>query len=187
MSLDGFVADETDAVPFIFDWYNNGNVVTDNAKSPELTFETTPQSAEHIREDMRNVRSFVCGRRLFDITDGWGGQHPYDVPVFCVTHHPPDDTSRWPNTTFVTDLTEAVEQAKAISEDGWVAIGGGSITSQCLELGLLDEIRVNLTPVLLNRGVRWFDKIGRAAIELDGPTKIIEGDQVVHLYYDVKR
>src|SRR4051794_25290665 len=89
MSLDGFVADENDGVPFIFDWYNNGDVVTENAK-PELTFRTTPQSAEHIREGMRLVRSIVCGRRLFDVTDGWGGQHPFDVPIFCVTHNPPD-------------------------------------------------------------------------------------------------
>ena len=132
MSLDGFVADENDGVPFIFDWYNNGDVVTENAK-PELTFRTTPRSAEHIREGMANVRSIVCGRRLFDITDGWGGQHPFDVPVFVVTHKVPVDW-KWIDTapfTFVTEgVVAAVERAKAQATDGFIAIAGGSITSQ---------------------------------------------------------
>jgi dihydrofolate reductase len=186
MSLDGFIAAPDDTVPYIFDWYTNGDVVTENAK-PDLTFRTTPQSAEHIREGKAGIRNMIFGRRTFDITDGWGGQHPFDVPIFVVTHTIPTDW-KWIDTapfTFVTSgVKDAVEQAKAQAGEGIVGVGGASITQQCLELGLLDEIRVNLTPVLLGTGIRWLDVT--KTIEFEDP-KVIEGRQVVHLYYRVKR
>ena len=61
----------------------------------------------------------------------------------------------------------------------------GNLASQCLELGLLDEIWLDLVPVLLGSGVRFFDQLGSAPIELDGPD-ISEGARVTHLRYVVR-
>jgi len=183
MSLDGFIADPDDDVPFIFDWYGAGDVVTDSVKS-ELTFRTSQASAEHIRRTMREARAMVVGRRLFDITNGWGGQHPFDVPIFVVTHNVPTGWEHidWAPFTFVTTgVKDAIEQAKQLG-DVW--LGGASITQQALNEGLVDEIRVNLAPVLLGAGIRWFDNI-KTTVELDDPV-VVESTRVTHLYYKVR-
>jgi dihydrofolate reductase len=111
------------------------------------------------------------------------------VPLFVVTHEVPDGWPR-PNpptpVTFVTDgVARAVDQAKALAgDDGWVGVGGPNVIAQCLRAGLLDEVRINLVPVLLGDGIRYFDGLGPVA--LDGPT-VIEGDRVTHLIYRVQR
>jgi dihydrofolate reductase len=88
--------------------------------------------------------------------------------------------------TFVTDaVRSAVEQASALAgDDGWIGVGGPNVIGQCLQAGLLDEVRINLVPVLLGDGIRYFGGLGPAA--LDDPT-IIEGDRVTHLIYRVRR
>jgi dihydrofolate reductase len=63
----------------------------------------------------------------------------------------------------------------------------GTITSQCLDLGLLDEITIDLVPVLLGGGVSFFEQLEAAPILLDGPTLVVEGSRVTHLRYTVRR
>ncbi|MEU4778733.1 dihydrofolate reductase family protein [Micromonospora sp. NPDC023633] len=88
---------------------------------------------------------------------------------------------------FVTEgIGAAVAQARELAGDRWVGVNGGSIARQCLEAGLLDEIRVNLVPVLLGGGVPFFDQVRDAPVELSNPT-VVEGDRVTHLYYRVRR
>jgi dihydrofolate reductase len=189
MSLDGFIADRDDRVGPLFDWYGNGPVETATAFPDRFRFQTSAASAEYLQQAMRHVKALVCGRRLFDV-GRWGenGQ-PFGVPVFVVTHAVPDG---WPRAdapqpvTFVTDgVRSAVEQACAVAgDDGWIGVGGPNVIGQCLQAGLLDEVRINLVPVLLGDGIRYFDGLGPAA--LDGPT-VIEGDRVTHLIYRVRR
>jgi dihydrofolate reductase len=82
---------------------------------------------------------------------------------------------------FVTGGVErAVEQAKAVAGDKDVAVGAASIAQQCIRAGLLDEIHVDLAPVLLGGGVRLFDHLGAGPIELEY-TEVIEGAGVTHL------
>jgi dihydrofolate reductase len=107
--------------------------------------------------------------------------------VFVVTHNPPAD---WPrgNTpfTFVTEGVEAaVAQAKAAAGEKIVAISGADVAQQCLNAGLLDGIAVDLVPVLLGRGIRWFDNIANAPVTLDDP-ELTGGRGVTHLYYSVR-
>ncbi|WP_433346647.1 dihydrofolate reductase family protein [Micromonospora sp. CA-111912] len=188
MSLDGYIAGPGETgFDQLFRWYGNGEVVTPNAK-PELTFRTSPASANHLRRTMDDTGALVVGRRLFDLVDGWDGRHPLDTPVVVVTHRVPDG---WPRPdapfAFVTDGIEAaVARARELAGDRWVGVNGGSIARQCLDAGLLDEIRVNLVPVLLGGGVPFFAQLGRAPVELRGPT-VVEGDEVTHLYYRVRR
>jgi dihydrofolate reductase len=89
--------------------------------------------------------------------------------------------------SFVTDGVEsAVAKAKIMAADKIVAVATPSITQQCLNLGLLDVIRVNLVPVLLGDGIRLFDNLRDAPILLDDP-EVIEGPRVTHLQYRVRR
>jgi dihydrofolate reductase len=186
MSLDGFVADPFDGVEHLFGWYSTGDVTVPTADS-RWTFHTTEASARHLRDALANVGALICGRRLFDVAKGWGGHHPMGVPVFVVTHNVPEG---WPRDdapfTFVTEgIESAVAQAKVVAGDKRVAVASANIAQQCLNAGLLDGISVNLVPVLLGKGIRFFDNLSGTPVELEGP-RVIEGTGVTHLYYRVK-
>jgi dihydrofolate reductase len=76
--------------------------------------------------------------------------------------------------TFVTDGVEkAVELAKELAGDMDVAVGAASIAQQCIRVGLLDEVHVNLAPVLLGEGVRLFEHLGTPPIDLES-MRVIE-------------
>ncbi len=128
----------------------------------------------------------MTGRRTFDITNGWGGSPPLGVPTFVVTHTVPQEwVYEGSPFTFVTDGVEsAVEQAKAVAGDKDAAVGAASIAQQCIGAGPLDEIHVDLTPVLLGDGVRLFDHLGTKPIELQS-TRVVEGAGVTHLTFRV--
>ena len=61
------------------------------------------------------------------------------------------------------------------------------MTQQALDLGLVDEIHVNLVPILLGDGIRWFDGLTDHPVRLAGPDRVVEGDRVTHLRYQVVR
>ncbi len=187
MSLDGFIADPSDGVEHLFGWYNNGDVTVPSADA-RWTFHTTEASAGHLRDAFGNMGALICGRRLFDVAHGWGGNHPAGVPVFVVTHTIPDG---WPRAdapfTFVTEGVErAVAQAKAVAGEKIVSVASANIAQQCLNAGLLDEIVVDLIPVLVGTGIRFFDNLSGTPIGLENP-RVIEGNAVTHLYYRVKK
>ncbi|MFI6581013.1 dihydrofolate reductase family protein [Embleya sp. NPDC050493] len=189
MSLDGFIADPSDDVAHLFGWYSNGNVETP-APGGGMTFRTSEASARHLRELFVNTGAVVTGRRLFDRTDGWGGSHPIGVPVFVVTHHIPhgwvDAHPDAPFTFVTTGVRDAVAGARAAAGDLSVGVGGADIVRQCLNAGLVDEIVVNLVPVLLGAGIRFFDHLADTPVEL-AATRVIEGRRVTHLYFRVVR
>ena len=138
MSLDGFIADRSDAVGPLFDWYGKGEVEVTGA-DPERVFRTSAASAEHIRGWSR-IGAAVIGRHLFDLTNGWNGRPVAGEAVFVVTHQAPTD---WPFPaapfTFVTDgVSSAVAQAKAFAGDRDVTVTAGDIGGQAFEAGLVD-------------------------------------------------
>jgi dihydrofolate reductase len=185
VSLDGFVADRADAVGPLFDWYNNGDVEVVSA-DPDRVFHTSAASAEYLRS-WENVGAAVIGRRLFDLTDGWGGRPAAGDAVFVVTHAAPSDWS-YPDApfTFVTDgLPSAIAQARAHAGDRDVALTGGNLTGQALQWGLVDELSVNLVPVIFGAGIRFFGDYAGDQILLDNPT-VVPGDRVTHLRYRVQ-
>ena len=109
-----------------------------------------------------------------------------DVPVFVVSSSvPPEWVYEGSPFTFVTDgLESALEQAQAVAGDKDVGVGAANIVQQCIRAGLLDEIHVDLVPVLLGDGVRLFDHLGTEPIELES-TRVIEGAGVTHLTFRV--
>ncbi|MCA1731525.1 MAG: dihydrofolate reductase family protein, partial [Actinobacteria bacterium] len=76
--------------------------------------------------------------------------------------------------------------ARAAAGEKTVAVGAASIVQQCLKAGLLDEVHVDLVPVLLGDGVRLFDHLGTEHIELE-KTEIIEAPDVTHMTFRVVR
>ena len=193
MSLDGFIAGPNDGPEHplgeggmrLFDWYSSGDTEY-RLPGTEMVFRISPQSAELLREAHRKMGAFVTGRRTFDITNGWGGSPPLGVPTFVVTHTVPQEwVYEGSPFTFVTDGVEsAVEQARAVAGDKDVAVGAASIVQQCIRAWLLDEIHVDLVPILLGGGVRLFDHLGRGPIELER-TRVVEAPGVTHLTFRV--
>ena len=193
MSLDGFIAGPNDGPerPLgeggdrLFEWFNSGDTEY-SLPGTELVFKVSAQSAELLTKVEKTMGTFVTGRRTFDITNGWGGNPPLGVPTFVVTHSVPQEwVYEGSPYTFVTDGVEsAVEQAKNVAGEKGVAVGAASIVQQCIRAGLLDEVTVNLVPVLLGGGVRLFDHLGSAPIELESKG-VIEGSGVTHLTFRV--
>jgi dihydrofolate reductase len=187
VSLDGFVADANDGVDEVFDWYFSGEVEVPT-NDPDMTFRVSEPSAEHLRSLVAGIGAMLTGRRTFEVADGWGGNHPWDVPAFVVTHEVPDGWPRPGSTVhFVTDgIESAVAQASAAAGERSVGVHGADTIQQILNAGLLDEIQVDLAAVLLGSGVRLFDHLENAPIVLGDPT-VVAGVGVTHLRYPVRR
>jgi hypothetical protein len=82
MSLDRYVADANDGVAEVFDWYFSGDVEVPTASTTSgMTFHVSAPSADHLRGLQAEVGAMLTGRRTFEVADGWGGQHPWDVPA----------------------------------------------------------------------------------------------------------
>lgn len=183
MSLDGFIAHPDDSVRHLFDWYGNGEVEI-HWPGNDMVSHVTPASATYLRDAIAKVGALVVGRRVFDYTQGWAGSHPFGAPVFVVSHSVPDG---WPRPdapfTIVTDgVGSAVAQASEVAGDKTVGLAGPNIIQQCLNSGLLDELSIELVPVLLGEGIRFFDNLTISPIMFENPT-VIEGDRVTHLVY----
>ena len=109
-----------------------------------------------------------------------------NVPVFVVSHSVPQEwVYEGSPFTFVTDgLQSALAQAKAIAGEKDVGVVGASLVQQCIRAGVLDEMHVDLVPVLLGDGVRLLDNLGTEPIELES-SRVIEGAGVTHLTFRV--
>jgi dihydrofolate reductase len=182
MSLDGRIATPDDDISRLARWFFEG----DTEVAPGAPFRTSAATAELMREALQTVGAIIGGRRYFDLAGGWGGRHPMGVPVYILTHEPPAD---WPADStihFVTDgLASAVARAREAAGDKDIAIATPGTVRQCLDAGILDELQVNVVPVVLGEGLPFFDGIERA-VELEGP-EVVEGTGVTHLRYRVVR
>jgi dihydrofolate reductase len=187
MSLDGYIADASHGgFEYLFQWYTNGDVETPTA-NPDMTLRTSAASAEHLRDLNEKTGALVVGRRLFDMTKGWGGRHPMDVPVVVVTHSVPEGWERENDSfVFVTEgIESAIDRAKSLAGDKQVGVNGGTMAAQVIQAGLLDEVHVDLVPVLLGDGIPLFADLKIAPVQLEGPTSVVEGNGVTHLAYKV--
>ena len=90
MSLDGYIAKDDNTIGRLFDWLQNGSVEVPTVDD-RITFHLSPPSAEYWQQWVGGLGALVCGRTLFDFTDGWGGRHTMDVPVVVVTHSVPTE------------------------------------------------------------------------------------------------
>lgn len=190
MSLDGYIANTDNSIGRLFDWYDAGDVEVATA-TPGLTFHLTPVSAAYWQEWTTGLGAIVCGRTLFDVTDGWGGRHTMDAPVVVVTHRVPNEwVAKHPDAPFefVTDgVAAAIARAQEIAGTSTIAVTAGTIAGQCLELGLLDTVAVDLVPVVMGEGRPFFPGLSVGDIPLGDPEVCIPSTRVTHLRMSVLR
>lgn len=190
MSLDGFIARDDNTIGSLFDWLQNGPVAVPTA-TEGITLHLTPTSAAYWEQWTARLGAIVCGRTLFDVTDGWGGRHTLDVPVVVVTSRVPTewvDAHPGAPFAFVTDgVAAAVARAQELAGERTVAVTAGTIARQCLELGLLDAVAVDLVPVVMGSGRPYFGEGTTGDALLGDPTVCVQGDRVTHLLFPVTR
>ena len=190
MSLDGFIAGPGDDVRQVFSWYFSGDT---EFRFPGVgdrwAMKVSKASAQVLQEAVDAAGALVTGRRQFDNTNGWDGCHPANVPVFVVSHRPAP--AEWlkahPNApfTFVPEGVEAaIARAQKVAGDKTVIVDGASIVHQAIRAGLVDEVAIDLVPVLLGQGVRYFDETGPTPIRLEH-IRTVEGAGVTHLQFRV--
>jgi dihydrofolate reductase len=154
-------------------------------------------SSAVLEESLENVGATIMGRNMFgggpgpwgdDPWDGWwGDEPPFHHPVFVLTHHERQrlDKQGGNSFTFVTDgIESALEQAKQAADGKDVALGGGAeVAQQYLAAGLVDELLINLTPVLLGGGTRLFENLGDVSTIGLEQVRVVEAPEVAHLLY----
>jgi dihydrofolate reductase len=187
VSLDGYIAADDDTVGPLFDWYRNGDVEV-VLGDPDRPLRVSAASAAYIRAEWAGVRATVIGRRLFDLTNGWGGVPAAGEHVVVVTHAPPRD---WPFPdapfTFVSDgVVSAVAQARAFASDGDVSVTAGNIGGQALAAGLVDEVHSDLVPVVLGSGKPFFGSFTGGPLLLEDARRVVAGDRVLHVIHPVR-
>jgi dihydrofolate reductase len=193
VSLDGFVAgpDQSRENPIgvggmeLHDWH--------------LTADEPGREVDRRMRDLllRPRGAYVMGRNMFGPVRGewdedwqgwWGDEPPYHAPVFVLTHHPhePIELKGGTTFTFVTDgFDSAFAQARASAGDQGVDIAGGASTvRQALRAGVVDELLLNVAPVLLGAGERLFDDVPDPGLE---PVEVAHSDRATHIRYRVGR
>jgi dihydrofolate reductase len=159
-----------------------------------------PANRQVIMDMLDGMGATIMGRNMFGPIRGqwgesdwkgwWGSNPPYHCPVFVLTHHRHDPIEMEGGTTFyfVTDGIESAHaQAKAAAGDRDISIAGGaSCARQAIEAGLVDEIDLQVTPVILGSGERLFDGFqpGNPQLEL---VRVLEAPGVAHLRYRIIR
>jgi dihydrofolate reductase len=147
---------------------------------------------------MRPRGAYVMGRNMYGPVRGpwgeedwrgwWGDEPPYHAPVFVLTHHAHEPIEMQGGTTFhfVTEgFDAAFEQARAAAGDKGVDIAGGASTvRQALKAGVIDELVVDISPVLLGSGERIFDDVGDLDLE---QVEAFHSPLATHIRYRVRR
>lgn len=195
VSLDGFVAGPHDSpdLPLgeggaaLFAWYSSGDVALP-LPGTAMIMHVSPASADLLREEWAGIGAMVAGRRMFDIAGAWCGQPPVVGPCFILTHTPPQEWIKEGSPfTFVTDGVEsAIRQARQAVGDTDISVSSASVMQQCLRAGLLDELQIDLVPVLLGSGVRLFDHLGGGPIALER-VRVVAAPDVTHLWFRIVR
>lgn len=188
MSLDGFIEGPNKDMSQVFAWMFAGPAeVTASMGDRELELKMSAESAEHMEELPKAFGAIISGRGMFDAAGAWGGKHPMNVPVVVLTHNPPAEWSK-PDSpfTFANSLEDAIAKAEKLADGKSIGVGGADVAQQLLKAGLLDEIGIDLVPVLLGEGTPFFKHLGIEPIQLE-IISVKPAPNVTHLSYRVKK
>ena len=147
ITLDGFMADTNGGVDWMFGF--------SSVDEDEVVVSNVMEELGAIVGSANNMQTIEEGEIPY------GGK--LKIPVYEMTHeaHEPVERDGITYTFVVNDITHAVEAAKAAAGDKSVVILGGSISRQCLKLGLVDEIQLHVVPLLLGDGISLFGGLGQ--------------------------
>ncbi len=155
VSLDGFINNRDGDV---------GSLYADLAEMDE-----TPQMLQAIQD----TGAIVMGRRAYEMGNGDYSGYEFQVPIFVVTHDIPASAAKGENDklsfTFVTDgIESAIMQAQAAANGkDVVVVGGASVGQQLLKAGLVNELQIDIVPILLGKGLRLFENLEEQEIKLE--------------------
>ncbi|RSN44193.1 dihydrofolate reductase [Amycolatopsis sp. WAC 04197] len=183
VSVDGFVADENDQPGPLFDWLTGGDVPLDESG----VLKVSRASHDYTRRYWDEIGVTIAGRRVFDLTDGWDGKPPSGIDhVVVVTHRPaPDAWDPGAPFHFVDGVEAAVAKAQELAGDRVVEVAAGDVGGQALAAGLVDEVRMDVVPVVFGSGRRFFGSV-HAQHLLEDPEAVLQGNRVLHLRYRVR-
>ena len=137
------------------------------ARLHEWIMDPTPTDLEIISETFAAVGAVVLGRRTFDVGRAhWNDDTPYPAPSFVVTHRPLDEIpTASASFVFLGDLLAAVDRARTAAGEKQVMLMGADVTQQALDAGLVDELRLQVAPIVLGSGTRLFTGAGQHTFE----------------------
>jgi dihydrofolate reductase len=188
LSLDGYITGPNDEGGRLHAWVFGGEP---DGRLPPGHYPQATVDADILAELFTSTGAVVMGRRTFDLhEEAWGDNPPFHVPCFVLTHRRMETLVKDGGTTF-TFVTEGIEpmlaQAQAVTGEKQIyVLGGASLADQCLQAGLLDELRLHLVPVLLGNGIRLFEHLENAPLELEAP-EVISSPCVTHLRFRVRK
>ena len=185
VSVDGFIADDRDDIGPLFEWYTNGDVEPFEGSGIRLS----RASADYCVPTWEGIGALVVGRHVFDMTNGWEGEPPAGVPHVVVVSHRPRPDGWYPEAPyhFVDGVAAAVEKARELAGDApTVGVAAGDVGGQALALDLVDEVAMDVVPVVFGSGKRYFGSVDTQHL-LEDPHVVIQGDRVMHLRYRVRR
>ena len=195
VSVDGFIADEDDDVGPLHDWYFSGDTpVTEGSDQQPYDhsgsgsgFKVSRASAGYVRPMWQAIGVIVMGRTLFDLVNGWEGHPPAGDHVVVVSHRPkPEGWHPEASYHFVDDVTAAIGKARELAGERIVAVNAGEVGGQVFAAGLVDEVAMDVVPVVFGSGKRYFGSVGGQHL-LEDPHVVIQGDRVLHLKFRVRR
>ena len=184
VSVDGFIADEHDQPGPLFEWLTSGDVPLDDSG----VLKVSQASYDHTRPYWDQIGVTLVGRHVFDLTAGWDGQPPSGIDhVVVVTHRPPPEG--WDPAApfhFVDGVEPAMAKAQELAGDRIVEVAAGDVGGQMLAAGLVDEVRMDVVPVVFGSGKRYFGSASAQHL-LEDPEVVIQGERVLHVRYRVRR
>jgi len=190
VSVDGYIADENDDPGPLFEWYFNGDhpLTAQEMADPEPGgMAVSKTSFDYVRPTWDAIGAMVIGRHLFDITNGWEGKPPAGEHVVVVSHRSkPDGWHPEASYHFVDDVAQAVAKAEELAGEGTVAVAAGDVGGQALALGLIDEVAMDVVPVVFGSGKKYFGPVDGQHL-LEDPDVVIQGDRVLHLRFRARR
>jgi dihydrofolate reductase len=180
MSLDGYIVGQNDDASLLHSWYFSGDT-----EMPGTPFKIAKSSMELMTEAASSVGAMVTGKKTFNVSNAWDGYPPLGVHHFVLTHNPvPEWQKNGSPFTFVTNgVKQAIEMAKAKAGEKDVCISSASILQQALKENLVDEMHIDLVPILLGNGTPLFEKT-LEPVKLD-LFRAISGTGVVHLVFRI--
>src|SRR5690349_2211571 len=117
---------------------------------------------QYLDEAFGRGGAVIVGRTMYEAAGHWGGNNPFGVPLFVLTHRPEDEPAEG-GFTFVNGLDDALARAREAAGDKDISIGGGAdVIRQALEAGYVDELSITIAPVIMGEGKRLFEGFTRS-------------------------
>ena len=184
VSVDGFIADDNDQPGPLFDWLVSGDVPLDDSGQLKVS----QASHDLTRAYWDEVGVSIAGRHVFDLTDGWDGNPPAGIEHVVVVSHRPAPEG-WPPDApfhFADGVEAAMAKAQELAGDRTVEVAAGDVGGQMLAAGLVDEVAMDVAPVVLGTGKRFFGSVSAQHL-LEDPDVVVASNRVLHLRYRVRR